>query len=55
MPIPLKPFCLRLLQALAAACLVLVVRQAHDLPTLAADWHVTTNGVPDGAGSEDAP
>ena len=55
MPIPCKPSCVRLLQAVATACLLPVVWRAHDLPVLAADWHVATNGSPDGLGTQGAP
>ena len=55
MPIPLQPFCLRLPQAVAAACLLSVAWRAHELPAVAADWHVATNGSPDGLGTQAAP
>jgi hypothetical protein len=55
MPLPLKQFRPRLPQALAAACLLAVAWQTHDLPTFAADWHVATNGAPDGSGTDAAP
>jgi hypothetical protein len=51
MPIPLKPCCIRLL----VVCLIALARQAHDTPALAADWHVATNGVPDGLGTKATP
>jgi hypothetical protein len=55
MPIPIKQFWVRLLQALAAVCVIALARQAHEKPTLAADWHVATDGAPDGLGTEAAP
>lgn len=55
MPIPLQPFCVRLPQAVAAACLLSVAWRAHELPALAADWHVATNGSPGGLGTQAAP
>ncbi len=51
MPIALRTVCVRLL----AACLIILVRQAHELPALAADWHVMTNGVPNGSGTQSGP
>jgi hypothetical protein len=55
MPISAKPFSVRLLQAVAAASLLWVAWRSHDLPALAADWHVATNGSPDGLGTQAAP
>src|SRR5579871_6552691 len=55
MAIPLKPVCFRPLQALTVVSLVLAGRQAENKPALAADWHVATNGVPDGSGTQAAP
>ena len=55
MSIPLKPCCLRRLQAVTAACLLSVASGAHNLPALAANWHVATNGSPDGLGTEGSP
>jgi hypothetical protein len=55
MPIPAKPFSVRLWQAVAAACLFWVAWGSHDLPALAADWHVATNGSPGGLGTQAAP
>ena len=51
MPITAKPFSVRRLQAVAAACLCWVAWRSHDLPALAADWHVATNGSPEGLGN----
>ena len=40
---------------MAAACLLAVAWRAYDLPSLAADWHVATNGSPNGAGLPASP
>ncbi len=55
MPIHRKRCGLRPLQAVAAACLLTMAWRAHQLPADAADWHVATNGLPDGSGTPAAP
>jgi Right handed beta helix region len=55
MPILLTPFVARFLQAGPVACLLSVVLLTRSLPVLAAEWHVATNGSPNGSGTQSAP
>ncbi len=55
MRVSLKPLVARLVQALAVACVLLVTFQTHTLPGLAVEWHVATNGLPNGLGTQGAP
>ena len=52
---PLKVLSIRRFQDMAVAYLLAVIALAHAPSALAADWHVTTNGVPDASGTEAAP
>ena len=55
MPTPLKVLSIRSFENVVVAYLLAVIALAHAPCALAADWHVTTNGVPDGSGTEAAP
>ncbi len=55
MPVGFEPIELRRLQVLMGVLLLLLVPEMHELPAIASEWHVATNGSPAGLGTQSAP